>query len=119
MELLSCPNCLSVYGDVQDECPTCEARHDGSGAALELDGATRTVISSLGGVYGGIVPCPGEAHLIWCSRGVCLFESATGLRWKAAVRGQVEDVSVRSEDVLVRANGALTALHLEDGTAVD
>jgi hypothetical protein len=119
MELLSCPNCLTVYGDVQEECPTCGARPDGSGADLELDVATRTAISSLGGVYGGIVSCPDDAHLFWCSRGVCVVEDALGLRWSTAVPGRVVDVSVESEEVRVRTDRALTALHLADGTEVE
>ena len=44
MELVRCPNCLSVYGDVQENCPSCSADHGGQGAEIEFDGEIRAAL---------------------------------------------------------------------------
>ena len=121
MELVTCANCRSVYGDLQDECPHCGADHSGEGAEVEFDGATRTAIASLGGVFGGILSGPylagtGSTHALWCARGVCLYSETCGLLWFTAVRGKVEELSVRQETLEVIASGRSVTLLAEDGS---
>jgi len=117
MEFLTCPNCLTVYGDVQSSCPACEADAEGEGARVTFDGATRTVIQGLGGLFGGILdgPAPG-LQVLWCSRGVALVTDDIGLAWRARIAGSVDDVRVDAEEVIVTAGGTRTALSLEDGS---
>ena len=119
MELKSCSNCLAVYGDIQDECPMCGADHDGDGAQIALDSATRTAIQRFGGIYGGILEGPGGSHVLWCSRGVCLIEDRIGLAWGANAFGQVDDVSVGDEEIVVTAGGERRAFLVVDGSEVE
>lgn len=119
MELVSCKNCCAVYGDVQDECPTCGADALGHGAEVELDGATRNAVRSLGGTYGGILagPQPG-AHYLWCESGVCLYEEERGLVWKAELWSRIDDVSPRKQTVRVKIGRIEVLLDPEDGSRV-
>jgi len=115
VELIRCPNCALVYGDVQDDCPTCGADSSGEGAEIEFDGATRAAIVGLGGLYGGILEAPGDAHLLWCERGVCLVD-ATGLAWKSRVSARVEAVVfVGGDGVRVTTGRGEVVLGLQDG----
>ncbi len=115
MELIRCPNCLSVYGDLQDECPQCEADSAGEGGRIEFDGTARSAIASLGGVYGGILDGPGEQVLLWCEHGVCLYDPMAGLVWKSAGVGKVENVALATDVVRVQARGREIELDLADG----
>ncbi len=115
MQLIRCPNCLSVYGDVQSACPACDADPEGVGAEVELDVTTRTAIARLGGVYGGILEAPGGRHLIWCETGVCLVENETGFRWHANLREQVDGLSFDEEAIRAETKSGDVLLGWEDG----
>ena len=119
MELITCANCRSVYGDVQGQCPHCDADPEGEGAAVEFDGATRTAIASLGGVFGGILPGPDETYLLWCARGVCLFSELTGLVWHSPLYGRVEEAGFAAGAVRARVRGRAVELRLEDGLEIE
>ncbi len=115
MSFVTCPNCLAGYGAVQGECPTCGADVHGDGARVEFDRATRTAIQRLGGIFGGLLETP-EGLLVWCSRGVCLVREEVGLAWHARTVGQVEDVRVGAEEVLLTVGGRRAELDLVDGS---
>ncbi len=98
----------------------CGADAEGEGAEVQFDAETRSAIMRLGGLFGGILDGPNGARLLWCSRGVCLVEDHIGLAWRADAYGQVTDVSIGREEVLVTtAGGARTALSLEDGSEIE
>ncbi len=93
----------------------------GEGADIEFDGATRTAIASLGGVYGGILSGPllpgtGATHALWCARGVCLYSELAGLVWSTPLAARVEEVSVREATIEVIASGRPVTLSAEDGS---
>ena len=119
MELVRCPNCMAVYGDVQDECPHCRADRDGEGPDVEFDGTTRTAIQALGGVFGGILEAPEGRHLVWCERGVILFDDQAGLMWNSRVRGGVDGVTVRSDHAVVTTGHYRIPIGLEDGLPLE
>lgn len=117
VELISCPNCLAVYGDVQGECPSCGADGHGEGAEHEFDGTTRAAIASLGGLYGGILECGPGVHLLWCEAGVCRVDELTGLVWKARVGRRVDALSHDEVSVRITSGGREVVLDLADGAA--
>jgi hypothetical protein len=118
MELVNCPNCFTVYAEVQDACPNCDADADGAGGRVQLDSAARTVVARLGGLFGGILEAGDGAHLFWCARGVCLWSEEVGLVWHRATAGRVEDVAVRPDGVRVSTGRRVAVLSLADGEPV-
>ncbi len=113
MELVSCPNCLAVFGSVQDRCPHCGADLDGEGARVDFDGTTRRAIGALGGLYGGILRAS-DAYVLWCKNGVCMFDDSAGLLWEVRL-GPVDDVRVESARIVARVRGTEVELHPEEG----
>ena len=110
---------MAVYGDVQEECPHCRADHEGEGPDVEFDGMTRTAIQALGGVYGGILEAPEGRHLIWCERGVCLYDELAGLMWNSRVRGGVDGVDVRADHAVVSTGSHRIPIGLGDGLPLE
>lgn len=115
MDLFTCPNCNSVYSDVQDSCPACEADRDGRGGRLELDTTSRSAVARLGGLFGGILDAGAETHVLWCARGVCAVSAEVGLVWSRKTRSRVEDVRLVADAVVVTAGGGERRLRLADG----
>ena len=115
MELVRCPNCLSVYGDVQETCPNCSADHAGQGAEVEFDGEIRAALSSLGGIYGGILEGPPQPWLLWCERGVCLVDPVGFLLWKARVHAKVDNVVLEEDHVRVTTASGVVRLDRAEG----
>ena len=119
MELRTCPNCSSVYADVQDACPLCEADPEGRGGRLELDTTTRAAVARLGGLFGGILEAGEGLHVLWCAHGTCAVSDEAGLLWRRDARARVENVSVEEDLVRVEAGGDHQRLRLADGEPAD
>lgn len=117
MELLTCANCASVYGDTHERCPGCDADHEGEGARLALDVTARAAVARLGGLYGGILES-GEQFLLWCARGVCLWSAHSGLVWERALGGRVDDVQLGQSTVRVARGERTLLLQRTDGSLV-
>ena len=119
MELRSCRNCLSVFGDAQSECPLCGADEGGLGAEVEFDGEARSAVARLGGLYAAILPAPPSSFVLWCARGVCRLDETVGLAWSAEVAGRVEDVRIADGRVHVDGGGRSLTLSLADGEELE
>ncbi len=115
MELVRCPNCLSVYGDVQDSCPNCSADHSGQGAEIEFDSQIRAALTNLGGIYGGILEGPPGPWVLWCEKGVCLVDPEGYFLWKARVHGKVDNVVLKDKAVHVTTSGGEVRLDRQEG----
>lgn len=116
MELVTCPNCLAVYGDVQTECSLCGADPQGEGAELEFDSGTRAAIAGIGGLYGGILAAGAGTHLLWCARGVCRVDDEIGLVWATRTRALLESVNLEGEIVRLSTARGVARIDLADGT---
>jgi hypothetical protein len=119
MELVRCPNCLAVYGDVQENCPTCHADHSGQGAEIEFDAEVRSALNSLGGIYGGILEGPPGPWVLWCERGICLVEAAGFLLWKTRIQNKVENVVLEHDRVRITTPLGEVHLDLAEGYELD
>lgn len=115
MELHTCPNCFTLYGDAQSRCPSCEADRDGEGARVDFDAETRSAVLQLGGLFGGILDVDDGTHVLWCATGVCLLCDESGLAWHSPFPGRVEAVDVVPDGIRVQAGRRRTVLALEDG----
>lgn len=119
MDLITCPNCISAYVAVQDRCPNCDADHEGEGARLELDAETRTAVARHGGLFGGILDVDLDRHLLWCTRGVCLYSDEIGLAWHQGFGSSIDAVHVAEEVVRVSMGPREATLGLGDGEFVE
>lgn len=114
MELVRCPNCSSVYGDLHAECPHCGADHYGEGPEVVFDAATRTALMKLGGLRGGILTGQKGVRVLWCERGVAAHHDAVGHLWDCEL-GPVESVDLLADRVRVTTRGGETLLGIESG----
>ena len=117
MELVTCPNCATVYGDAHARCPSCDADQLGEGGRVTLDVTARAAVARLGGLWGGILE-EDERFLLWCARGVCLWSEGTGLVWARAVGGRVDGVRIEGRTVRVERGERVVVLSWEDGSLV-
>lgn len=113
--LLTCPNCLYVYGSIQDRCPVCEANQDGENGMVEIDDRSRSQVQRCGGVSGGVLELGRGAALLWCERGLVLVDEECGLRWGLPMGVRVDEVRVEGEFVRVRCGREESVLTLDDG----
>lgn len=116
MELVTCPNCVTVYGGANELCPNCDADHSGAGGRIELDVTARAAVGRLGGLFGGMLELGGERFLLWCARGVCLVSEHEGLLWEREVGARVDGVALRDGDVLVSRGPKTLRLDRTDGS---
>ena len=117
MELLTCPNCTTVYGDANDVCPNCDADSSGDGGRLELDVTSRAAVARLGGLFGGILE-DGSDYVLWCGRGICLVSDEAGLLWERGIDGRVDGVRVTESSVLVSCGPFELVFDRTDGSPV-
>jgi len=113
--LITCANCLSVFADVHELCPCCDADREGEGARLPIEGATRSAVRRLGGLHGGILDVGGGRSLLWCERGVCLHSDEIGHVWDRAVSGRADEVRFGESRVHLRVGAAQLSLELATG----
>ncbi len=115
MDFESCLNCLHPYDRSSGQCPLCGSDPEGLGAEPVFDHTTRSAIQRLGGLYGGILEGPAGALVLWCAQGVCLVNDTVGLAWQTKTTARLDDVSVRSDRLLLTIRGHRVALGLQDG----
>ena len=113
--LITCPNCLTVFVDVHELCPCCDADREGEGACLPIEGATRSAVYRLGGLHGGILEVGDGRSLLWCERGVCLHSDEIGHVWDRMLSGRADEVRFDETCVHVRVGAAQLSLELATG----
>ena len=117
--LITCPNCLYVYGDVQERCPVCESNLDGEGGRIQLDGTARAQVQRCGGLSGGVLELDEGATLLWCMRGLVLVDEVVGLRWGRTIGPHVDEVHIEGRFVRVICGRAESVLELADGELLE
>lgn len=119
MELVTCPNCVTVYGGANELCPNCDADHSGADGRIELDVTARAAVTRLGGLFGGILELDEGRFVLWCARGVCLISEHEGLLWERLVGSRVDGVALRGDAVLVSRGPETLRLDTVDGSPID
>lgn len=116
MELVTCPNCLTVYGGANELCPGCDADRHGQGARVELDVTARAAVARQGGLFGGILEVEEGTWLLWCAHGLCWVSDEAGLVWERSLGARVDGVRVEDERVRVVRGGSELLLARADGS---
>ena len=118
MELHTCPNCTTVYGDANEICPNCDADHGGDGGRVELDVTARAAVARLGGLYGGILEGDAGDYVLWCGHGVCLYSDEAGLLWERSIGSRVDGVRLQADQVSVSCGAFELVYDRRDGSPV-